>query len=104
MPSEQNQTSGVGAPATATAATSMSLASMSLPLPVSGAPTTWSSTDEVGSTLYGTGDNDQLSGSAKDITLIGGAGDDTYFVYDHTNIVVEEADGGIDTIATYGVH
>lgn len=99
MPSEQKQTPGVGTPATAAAAMTMSL-----PLPESGAPTTWSSTDEVGSTLYGTGDNDQLSGSAKGITLIGGAGDDTYFVYDHTNIVVEEADGGIDTIATYGVH
>ena len=75
-----------------------------LPLPVSGPPTSWSSTSEIGSTLHGTGDNDQLAGNAADITLVGGAGDDSYFVWDHTNIVVEEAGGGIDTISTYGVH
>jgi Ca2+-binding RTX toxin-like protein len=75
-----------------------------LPLPVSGPPTSWSSTSEIGSTLHGTGDNDQLAGNAADITLVGGAGDDSYVAWDHTNIVVEDAGGGIDTISTYGVH
>ncbi len=74
------------------------------PLPVSGAPTAWNSTYEPGSTLEGTAENDQLAGSNPDITLVGGMGDDTYVVWDHTNTVVEEADAGIDTISTYGVH
>jgi Ca2+-binding RTX toxin-like protein len=74
------------------------------PLPVSGAPTTWSSTYEEGSTLAGTADNDQLAGSNPDITLVGGLGDDNYIVWDHTNTVIEETDSGIDTISTYGVH
>ncbi|RLP28261.1 family 16 glycosylhydrolase [Mesorhizobium sp. YM1C-6-2] len=74
------------------------------PLPVSGAPTAWNSTYEPGSTLEGTAENDQLAGSNPDITLVGGMGDDTYIVWDHTNTVVEEADAGIDTISTYGVH
>ena len=73
-------------------------------LPVSGAPTTWSQSDDPGSTVNGTGGNDQLAGGAPDITLVGGAGDDTYVVWDHTNIVVESAGAGIDTISTYGLH
>jgi len=73
-------------------------------LPVSGAPTTWSQSDEPGSTLNGTGGNDQLAGGAPDITLAGGAGDDTYIVWDHSNIVVESDGAGIDTISTYGLH
>lgn len=81
-----------------------SATSASLPLPISGAPTTWTTSMEVGDTLYGTEANDQLAGSAADITLIGGAGDDSYIVYDHTNTVIEEAGGGIDTITTYGFH
>ena len=71
---------------------------------VSGAPTSWSQSDDPGSTVYGTGGNDQLAGGAPDITLAGGAGDDTYVVWDHTNIVVESAGAGIDTISTYGLH
>lgn len=74
------------------------------PLPVSGEPMNWDSTYEPGSRLEGTAENDQLSGSNPDITLVGGTGDDTYIVWDHTNTVVEEADAGIDTISTYGVH
>src|SRR5690606_25974480 len=35
---------------------------------------------------------------------VGGPGDDTYIVWDHSNTVVEDADSGIDTISTYGVH
>lgn len=73
-------------------------------LPVSGAPTNWAWTEDVDSTLYGTGENDQLAGGAENITLVGGRGDDTYVVWDHTNIVVEEPGGGIDTISTYGIH
>lgn len=84
--------------------TSATTTSSGPPLPVSGAPTTWNSTSDIGATLYGTGDNDQLAGNAADITLVGGLGDDTYIVWDHTNIVVEEAGGGIDTISTYGLH
>ncbi|HEY6630110.1 MAG TPA: family 16 glycosylhydrolase [Rhizobiaceae bacterium] len=74
------------------------------PLPVSGAPANWDSTDEAGSTLLGTQTNDQLAGSNPGITLIGGLGDDSYIVWDHSNTVVEDPDAGIDTISTYGVH
>nr|MDQ2703706.1 family 16 glycosylhydrolase [Pseudomonadota bacterium] len=59
---------------------------------------------EEGSTLAGTSENDQLAGSNPDITLVGGQGDDTYIVWDHSNAVIEDADAGIDTISTYGVH
>ena len=74
------------------------------PLPSSGEPTTWSSSEDAGSTLTGTADNDQLTASAANITLVGGLGDDTYFVWDHSNVVTEDADAGIDTIVTYGDH
>ena len=62
-------------------------------LPWSGSATTWTSTDTVGSTLQGTAGNDQLTASAPDVTLVGGSGDDTYFVWDHTDTVVEDAGG-----------
>ena len=74
------------------------------PLPVSGPPANWDSTFETGSTLEGTDVNDQLAGANPDITLVGGLGDDTYVVWDHSNTVIEEAGSGIDTISTYGVH
>jgi Ca2+-binding RTX toxin-like protein len=74
------------------------------PLPSSGDPANWDSTSTPGDTLSGTSGNDQLTGNVADVTLIGGSGDDTYFVWDHTNRVVEQADEGIDTIRTYGVH
>ena len=73
-------------------------------LPWSGTPTTWSATSTSGATLAGTAGNDQLTAHASDITLSGGAGDDTYFVWDHTDKVVEATAGGIDTIKTYGLH
>ncbi|MEQ1941760.1 family 16 glycosylhydrolase [Mesorhizobium sp. VNQ89] len=91
-------------PASSVNSTTLTSAAASLALPVSGAPTNWAWTEDVGSTLYGTGENDQLAGGAENITLVGGLGDDTYVVWDHSNIVVEEPGGGIDTISTYGIH
>lgn len=78
--------------------------SVTTTLPASGAPTTWNSTVEVGSTIEGTAANDQLAASVPDVTLVGGLGDDTYIVWDHSDTVVEAADAGIDTISTYGEH
>jgi Ca2+-binding RTX toxin-like protein len=97
-------TKEIQAAAASTTATPGIMSTSALTLPVSGAPTTWSSSDEIGSTLSGTGANDQLAASNRDITLIGGLGDDTYIAWDHTTIVVEDVDAGIDTISTYGVH
>ena len=70
----------------------------------SGSPTSWLSADQPGASLAGTAGNDQLTASAPDIALAGGEGDDTYFVWDHTDTVEEAAGAGIDTIKTYGVH
>ena len=74
------------------------------PLPWSGSPTYWASTDTEGETLAGTETNDQLSAGAPRVTLVGGDGDDAYFVWDHTDQVVENAASGVDTITTYGEH
>jgi Ca2+-binding RTX toxin-like protein len=53
-------------------------------------------------TLSGLDGNDTLDGGDGADTLIGGAGDDTYYVrstiYQRPDRVVEEADGGIDTV------
>lgn len=74
------------------------------PLPSSGDPANWQKTSVIGSTLSGTPGNDQLTAEVPEVTLIGGSGDDTYFVWNHTDTVVEEASAGIDTVRTYGVH
>jgi beta-glucanase (GH16 family) len=71
-------------------------------LPKSIAPTTWSSSSTVGATMNGTSGHNQLAMNARNMTAIGGAGDDTYIVYDSSDKVVEAAGGGIDTILTWG--
>ena len=51
-------------------------------------------------TLSGGGGNDVLYGEAGFNVLDGGGGNDTYYLTGVTNVVLEEADGGIDTIRT----
>lgn len=42
--------------------------------------------------------NDVLTGGIGHHTLIGGAGDDTYVINDASNVIVENANGGLDTV------
>ena len=49
-------------------------------------------------TLYGAGGNDTLNGGVGADTLIGGAGDDVYQVENVADIIVENADEGIEQI------
>ncbi len=70
--------------------------------PKSAAPTTWSSSAVVGATMSGTAGHNQLAMNARNMTAIGGAGDDTYIVYDSSNKITEDAGGGIDTVITWG--
>lgn len=51
-----------------------------------------------GSLLEGLDGNDTLIGGAVSNTLDGGEGDDTYIVGSALNVIVEAAEGGIDTI------
>ncbi len=49
-------------------------------------------------TLRGNSGNNTLDGRGGADTMIGGAGDDTYIVDEVGDTVIEEADGGIDTV------
>lgn len=49
-------------------------------------------------TLIGGSGNDRLDGKGGSNTLIGGNGNDTYIVSSTRNLIVEEANGGIDTV------
>ena len=51
-----------------------------------------------GDRLRGSGDADTLNGGLGADTLEGGAGDDTYVIADKAGVVLESADGGIDTV------
>ncbi|WP_245312576.1 Ig-like domain-containing protein [Bradyrhizobium macuxiense] len=53
---------------------------------------------QAGGTLTGSAANDSLKALGTGVTLIGGVGDDSYFVYDHNTKVVEQPGQGIDTI------
>lgn len=68
------------------------------PLQGSAPPNTAALTVQAGGTLTGSAMNDSLQALGTGVTLIGGAGDDTYFMYDHNTKVVEQAGQGIDTI------
>ena len=72
-------------------------------MPVSALPNNWLASSTAGGTL--TGDptkRNQLSANTGRITLVGGPLDDTYIVYNPTDIAVEAAGGGIDTVKTWG--
>ncbi len=74
-------------------------------LPLSAPPTTILSTSTFGSVLNGTAGHDQLTALAKRVGIVGGAGDDTYYVYKAAasyssswTRVVEYPNAGIDTV------
>src|SRR5689334_5481873 len=72
-------------------------------LPRSATPNNWLSTSTAGATLTGyISRNNSLTASASRVTLVGGPLDDTFSVMNTTDIVVESANGGIDTVVTYG--
>jgi beta-glucanase (GH16 family) len=55
----------------------------------------------VSETLYGSDGPDQFEGGGGRDTLVGGAGDDFYWVRDTKDVVRELAGGGIDTVKIY---
>lgn len=72
------------------------------PLYYSGNSTAWFSATGSGPILDGTRGNDSLWGdSSVDVTMIGGAGDDVYFLYSSLNRAAEAPGEGIDTINTW---
>ena len=46
--------------------------------------------------------NNLLVANTSKVTLVGGALDDTFIVYDPSDVVVEQKNGGIDTVETWG--
>jgi beta-glucanase (GH16 family) len=72
------------------------------PLYYSGTSTAWFSATGSGPTLYGTPGNDSMYGdSAVNVTMIGGKGDDLYYLYSGINRAYEAAGEGVDTISTW---
>ncbi|MBR0903924.1 Ig-like domain-containing protein [Bradyrhizobium liaoningense] len=74
------------------------------PLPASGTAWNWAGTVPAGGTLTTGTTNDGMQAGGTGVTLIGRAGDDTYYVYDHNTKVVEQAGEGIDTIRVWNVN
>lgn len=72
------------------------------PLFYSDSSTAFFSATGSGPTLYGTAGNDSMWGdSSVNVTMIGGTGDDIYYLYSSINRAQEAANGGIDTISTW---
>ncbi len=68
----------------------------------SGSSTGFFSATNSGPQLYGKAGNDSMWGdSSVDVTMIGGTGDDIYYLYSGINRAVENAGEGIDTIDTW---
>ncbi|RXT47722.1 Ig-like domain-containing protein [Bradyrhizobium betae] len=68
-----------------------------LVLPISQTPDNWPAGTTASETQIGTSGNDQFQGSGGDL-LIGGAGDDTYFLWDSASSITEQASQGVDTV------
>jgi hypothetical protein len=64
---------------------------------LSATPNNWPAHTSAKETQVGTANNDVFQGSGGD-TLIGGAGDDTYYLWDKNSVAVENAGEGIDTV------
>jgi len=64
---------------------------------LSATPNSWPAYSSAKETQIGTVNNDVFQGSGGD-TLIGGTGDDTYYLWDSASVVVEKAGEGIDTV------
>jgi len=76
-----------------------------MPAPVysrSGTPSRYLKISTYGGLLSGGDGNEHLQAYAKNVTLTGGRGDDTYAVYDSSTKITEAAGGGIDTVISYG--
>lgn len=54
--------------------------------------------DDGNDLIYGNDGDDSLSGSYGSDSLIGGNGNDTYYYVDASDVLTEEASGGIDTV------
>ncbi|WEX90742.1 family 16 glycosylhydrolase [Sinorhizobium garamanticum] len=68
----------------------------------SGSSTAWFSATGSGPTLYGTSGNDSIWGdSSVNVTMIGGKGDDIYYLYSGINRAYEAPGEGVDTINTW---
>jgi Ca2+-binding RTX toxin-like protein len=74
------------------------------PLPTSGTAWNWAGTVPAGGTLATGATNDGMEAGGTGVILAGGAGDDTYYVYDHNTKVVEQAGEGIDTIRVWNIN
>ncbi|QFI69820.1 family 16 glycosylhydrolase [Sinorhizobium alkalisoli] len=72
------------------------------PLYYSGSSTAWFSATGSGPMLYGTAGNDSMWGdSSVNVTMIGGKGDDIYYLYSSINRAYEAPGEGVDTISTW---
>ncbi len=72
------------------------------PLYYSGSSTAWFSATGSGPTLHGTAGNDSMWGdSSVNVTMIGGRGDDIYYLYSSINRAYEATGEGVDTISTW---
>jgi beta-glucanase (GH16 family) len=68
----------------------------------SGSSTAWFSATGSGPVLHGTSGNDSIWGdSSVNVTMLGGTGDDIYYLYSGINRAEEAADAGVDTINTW---
>lgn len=80
---------------------SLTAANVSIGLPASATATAWLQGAVKGDVVTGTARADEIKDPFGGMILAGGAGDDTYIVYNQSTRIVEAKGGGIDTVVTW---
>ena len=93
-------TGSSGAPVAAAPSAGTTSPAVVTPPPTASAPTASPAAPQRTPTVQGTDGPDTLEASSHPAVMVGGKGDDVYIITDPADVVIEQAEGGVDEVRT----